>query len=292
MGLSELGPWLQETRAWVDATLDAAMPAEDVRPARLHEAMRYSVFGGGKRLRPALVRLVAEAFGGPLEAAAAPAAAVELIHTYSLVHDDLPAMDDDDLRRGRATCHVVYGDALAILVGDALQSLAFELVASGQRAGESVRTLATAAGSLGMVGGQVLDIESDDGAIDWAAVSELQSLKTAAMLRASAELGGIAAGAGEAELALVRQFGMSLGRAFQVVDDVLDVTASAEVLGKTPGKDAALHRGTSVAALGLEGARKLGAELADEAREACASLGWGTNSRAEQLIRFTLERSH
>lgn len=292
MTACDLRPWLDETRTWVDAALDAALPAEGETPERLHEAMRYAVFGGGKRLRPALVRLVAEAFGAPLEAAAAPAAAVELIHTYSLVHDDLPAMDDDDLRRGRATCHVVYGDALAILVGDALQSLAFQQVATGPDPAASVQTLAVASGSMGMVGGQVLDIESDSDGAEWGAIRRLQGMKTAALIAASAELGGLAAGASADELALVRRFGTSLGRAFQVVDDLLDVTASAEVLGKTPGKDAALHRGTAVAALGFEGAKELAASLADDARAACRSLGWGPDSRAEALIRFTLQRSH
>lgn len=292
MTLSELEPWLEETRAWVDQALDQALPADSVRPERLHRAMRYTVFGGGKRLRPAIVRLVAESLGGTLKEAVPAAAAIELVHTYSLVHDDLPAMDDDKLRRGRATCHIAFGEALAILVGDALQALAFEVVAGSASPGASVHSLSVAAGSLGMVGGQVLDIEFNGAVVDWKLVSELQRLKTAAMLRASAELGALAAGASEEEFSLAGRFGESLGRAFQVVDDLLDVTSSAEVLGKTPGKDLALHRGTAVAALGFEGASQLAQELAGEARQASAALGWGPGSRAEQLIRFTLERTY
>jgi len=289
---SELGPWLEETRLWVEAALERALPPEGATPAGLHTAMRYAVFGGGKRLRPALVRLVAEAFNGELASAEAPAVAIELVHTYSLVHDDLPSMDDDDLRRGRATCHVVFGEAMAILVGDALQTLAFEQLASGRAPGPSVLALARAAGSHGMVGGQVLDIESDDGASDWPAVADLQRRKTAAMLRAAAELGAIAAGIDGERLELAGRFGERLGQAFQVVDDLLDVTASAEVLGKTPGKDAALHRGTSVAVLGPAAAREVAVELAQEARAVARQLGWGADSRAEQLTRFTLERAH
>lgn len=290
--IQTLDTWLVETRAWVDGELERVLPAADVSPARLHEALRYAVFGGGKRLRPALVRAVAESFGcRELERAAPAAAAVELVHTYSLVHDDLPAMDDDDLRRGRATCHVVYGEALAILVGDALQTLAFEVLADGPQG--SVAALARAAGSRGMVGGQVLDIESDGRAADWPAVHELQRLKTAALIRAAAELGALAAGEEDPERVQgAGRFGELLGQAFQVVDDLLDVTASAEVLGKTPGKDAALERGTAVAALGLEGAREAARELAEGARTAARELGWPAGSRADELVTFTLERAY
>lgn len=286
-----LDHWLAETGTWIDGVLDRVMPAKQATPAGLHEAMRYAVFGGGKRLRPAIVRAVAESFGlTDLTKAEPAAAAIELVHTYSLVHDDLPAMDDDDLRRGRATCHVVYGDALAILVGDALQTLAFELLAEAPRG--SVAALARAAGSRGMVGGQVLDIESDGRVVRWNEVLELQRLKTAAMLRASAELGALSAGVVDFErLQAAGRFGELLGQAFQVVDDILDVTASAEVLGKTPGKDAALERGTSVAVLGLDGAREAAEDFAEGAREAARGLGWAAGSRAEALIRFTLERA-
>lgn len=286
-----LHSWLADTQAWVDAVLEGVLPPKSATPGSLHDAMRYAVFGGGKRLRPAIVRLIAESFGcTDLRLAEPGAAAIELVHTYSLVHDDLPAMDDDDLRRGRATCHVVYGEALAILVGDALQTLAFEQLAHAPAG--SVSALARAAGSRGMVGGQVLDIESDGRAETWREVLELQRLKTAAMLRAAAELGALAAGVQDVErFEAVGRFGELLGQTFQVVDDLLDVTASADVLGKTPGKDAALERGTSVAVLGLAGAREAAESFADGARQAARKLGWGPGSRADDLIAFTLERA-
>jgi len=286
----DLQAWLAETATWVEGVLDRVMPPEEAEPASLHGAMRYAIFGGGKRFRPAVVRLVCEALGGSAEAAEAPAAAIELVHTYSLVHDDLPCMDDDDLRRGRPTCHVVFGDAMATLVGDALQTLAFELLAETERPAGMVRALARAAGSQGMVGGQVLDIESSDGEPDPASVERLQDLKTASMVRASAELGALAAGASDELVAAAGRFGQALGQCFQVVDDLLDVTATAEELGKTPGKDAALHRGTAVEVLGLEGAAARADELAEAARHAADELGVIRGGLAHSLVRYTRKR--
>ena len=286
----DLQAWLAETATWIEGVLDRVMPPEEAEPASLHGAMRYAIFGGGKRFRPAVVRLVCEALGGSAEAAEAPAAAIELVHTYSLVHDDLPCMDDDDLRRGRPTCHVVFGDAMATLVGDALQTLAFELLAETERPAGMVRALARAAGSQGMVGGQVLDIESSDGEPDPASVERLQDLKTASMVRASAELGALAAGASDELVAAAGRFGQALGQCFQVVDDLLDVTATAEELGKTPGKDAALHRGTAVEVLGLEGAAARADELAEAARHAADELGVIRGGLAHSLVRFTRKR--
>lgn len=286
--------FLASTHEWVDGVLERLMPALGTEPASLHEAMRYSVFGGGKRFRPAIVRLVCRGFGGDDEMAARPAAAIELVHTYSLVHDDLPCMDDDELRRGRPTCHVVFGDAMATLVGDALQASAFEILAGCKRRDvvpELVGVLARAAGSVGMVGGQVLDIESSDSEPTVESVHALQAMKTAAMIEASAELGALAAGASSADAKVAARWGRCLGLCFQVVDDLLDVTSEAAELGKTPGKDAALGRGTAVRVLGFEGAQEEARRLAQEARNAAAELGWEPNSLAGRLVNFTLSRS-
>lgn len=293
--------WLQEARRWSDAALEASLTrcfADREQglfvPARLEEAMRYAILGGGKRLRPALVRLFAEELGGSAEAATAPAVAIELVHTYSLVHDDLPAMDDDDLRRGRPTCHVVYGEALGILVGDALQTLAFEELARlGPRGAELVLVLARAAGSRGMVGGQVLDLlptsrPGSPGGPD--GIRAVHRAKTAALFGAAAEMGALVAAADAGAVAGARRFGLALGLAFQAVDDVLDVTGDAATLGKTPGKDAALERDTLVAALGLEGARREAAERAQEARAALLELGLAEGSLAFHLVEHLLQR--
>jgi len=289
-----------EARRWAEDVLERFVPAADAQPARLHRAMRYAVFGGGKRLRPALVRWSAEAFGGVCEAAERPAAAIELIHTYSLVHDDLPCMDDDALRRGRATVHVAFDEATAVLVGDALQALAFETLARAERGGELCAVLARAAGAAGMVGGQVLDLALELGGRgprvpastgpDVDAVLDMHARKTAALFSAAAEMGAVVAGASSAERGLAATFGRALGVAFQAVDDLLDVTGDARTLGKTPGKDAALERATLVAALGVEGARARAGELGRAAREALAALRWKEDGPAGRLIDFVLLR--
>ena len=286
--------FLASTSEWVDGVLETLVPSAATEPVRLHEAMRYSIFGGGKRFRPAIVRLVCREFGGSDELAARPAAAIELVHSYSLVHDDLPCMDDDDLRRGRTTCHVVYGDGLATLVGDALQPLAFGILAECEPRAvvpDLVAVLARAAGSLGMVGGQVLDIESSHGEPTPASVHKLQTMKTAAMIEASAEMGALVAGASTAEAATAALWGKSIGLCFQVVDDLLDVTSEAAELGKTPGKDAALGRGTALRVLGFDGAREEALRLAEMARGAARDLGWKETSLAERLLQFTLQRT-
>jgi len=298
-----LGAWLAETRTWVDAELERALASEDAVPEILEEALRYALFAGGKRVRSGLVRATCATLGGDDAAAAAPAAAVELIHTYSLVHDDLPCMDDDDLRRGRPTCHKVYGEALAVLVGDALQGLAFGWLARGarregsgarraaERVAEMVDVLARGAGSGGMVGGQVLDMRSAADTVGADGVRSIHALKTAALMSASAELGGIAAGVDAAARRTLAAFGKSLGLAFQAVDDLLDVTGSAEALGKTPGKDAADDKATLVAALGFEGARREARRLGAEARAALESLGAGPDSLPWALVDRVVERS-
>jgi len=250
--------FLEDSVALAEQALEGALPPATAEPRRLHEAMRYAVFAGGKRVRPALVLASCRACSGDDDAAAPAMAAVELLHTYTLVHDDLPAMDDDDLRRGRPTCHVVYGEATAILVGDALQSLAFERLAC--LGGDAVACLARAVGSRGVVGGQQDDLDGEGTAVDAseacrARLERIHRGKTAALIRASCELGAVAAGADAATRERLARFGESAGLAFQVIDDILDTTATAKALGKTPGKDAACGKLTYVSVYGPDRAR-------------------------------------
>lgn len=291
---AEIDAWLGEARAWADRELDRLLPPPGTEPRRVHEALRYAVFGGGKRLRPAIVRLVGAHFGGTEREAALCAAAVECVHTYSLVHDDLPCMDDDDLRRGRPTVHRVYGEAVAVLAGDALLTHAFALVArTGPLAGELVGVLAEGAGASGMVGGQDLDLEATRGAdhvADAAEVARIHELKTAALIAASAEMGAIAARARANERMAAQRYGLALGRCFQAVDDILDVTGDAQTLGKTPGKDEAAGKATLVAALGLDGAKQRAKELAKEARAAAEGLGAVKGDLAYDLVTHLLQR--
>ena len=289
--MSDAAAYLAESRRWAEEVLDRCVPAVGSHPATLHEALRYALFGGGKRLRPAIVRLVAREFGGGDADAELPAVAIECVHTYSLVHDDLPCMDDDALRRGRPTVHVVYGEALGVLVGDALQTLAFELLAGpgDARAAREVAVLAAAAGPAGMVGGQLLDLAST-GKPRPGEVEDIHLRKTAALFGAAAELGAVAAGAPDDARVAARNWGVALGRVFQAVDDVLDVTGDAATLGKTPGKDARLERTTLVAALGLEGARAEAERLGTELQGAGAELGWGPGSTPAALADLLLAR--
>jgi geranylgeranyl pyrophosphate synthase len=278
---------LTEAAALAEAALDARLPAEAVEPARLHRAMRYAVFAGGKRLRPCLVLLACRACGGRDEAAAPALAAVELLHTYTLVHDDLPAMDDDDLRRGRPTCHKAFDEATAILAGDALQAAAFGSAA--ELGGEAVLVLARDSGSLGVVGGQQDDLDAEGKQHDAALLERIHRRKTAALIRASCELGAIAGAASPTQRAALAAYGEALGLAFQIADDVLDVTATAQALGKTPGKDAAQGKLTYVAVHGLDAARVEGARQAGLAQAALAPFGRLGADLAE-LARFVVER--
>jgi len=288
---AELTAWLAAARRDCEAELEAWLAGREDWPDSLREACAYALMGGGKRLRPALVRLFCEAEGGTTHAAVAPALALELVHTYSLVHDDLPCMDDDDLRRGRPTCHKVYGEALAVLVGDTLLTEAFGLV-SGAAAGaaELCAVLARAAGAAGMVGGQVLDLTLAGSGASAEQVREVHRRKTAALLGAACELGAVAAGAPPERRAGARDYGLALGLAFQAVDDVLDVVGDAGTLGKTPGKDEALDRATTVVVLGLEGARAEARRRTEEARGAARALGYGPDSLPSRLIDRLLER--
>ncbi|MCX7806682.1 MAG: polyprenyl synthetase family protein [Planctomycetota bacterium] len=240
------------------------LPGSDAVPPVLAEAMRYLTLAGGKRLRPAMALAAAEAVGGGWEDVAEVACAIELIHTYSLIHDDLPAMDDDDMRRGMPSCHVRFGEATAILAGDALLTLAFETLAAmprRDRAAEAGGCVARAAGWAGMVGGQQLDMEAEKkGSVTVGDVLAIHSRKTAALIAASVEGAAIACGAPDGQRAALRRFGEQAGLAFQIADDILDETSPAEKLGKTPGKDREQNKATYVKAAGLDGARAAAAE--------------------------------
>ncbi len=259
----DLSAFLREERQCVDRALDRVLPPASAWPARLHEAMRYAVFGGGKRVRPILVRAACRAAGGDREAVLEAACALELIHTYSLIHDDLPALDNDSLRRGRPTVHVAYDEPMAILAGDALLTEAFAVVGrfpagEGFAAGraEACRLLAEAVGSRGMVGGQVEDLEATGAAPDAGRLQRIHAAKTGALIGAAVELGALYAGVGAGQRDPFSTFGKRLGLLFQIADDILDVTGSAESLGKSPGKDSAAGKLTYPAVFGLDAARR------------------------------------
>jgi farnesyl diphosphate synthase len=272
--------WMVGIQARMEAVLARLLPASAVAPARLHEAMRYAVLGGGKRVRPLLAFAAAQVTQAPEERVERAAAAVELIHAYSLVHDDLPCMDDDVLRRGKPTVHVEYDEATALLVGDALQSLAFQLLGEKKLADdpaaqlEMVKLLAVAAGSRGMAGGQHIDLASTGKVLDVAELELMHVHKTGALIRAAVLLG---AGCGQAlvagEAAALDRYAKAVGLAFQVVDDVLDSEASTATLGKTAGKDEKQGKPTYVAAMGVGRARELAQRLRAEAHAALEILG-------------------
>ncbi len=289
---------LERTAADVEALLDALLPREETAAApRLAAAMRHAALGGGKRIRPFFVRETTALFDGNDARALRVGAALECIHCYSLVHDDLPAMDDDDLRRGRPTVHVAFDEATAILAGDALQSLAFEILADeATHPDAAVRTalvgmLARAAGEAGMAGGQMLDMQAEAARERvMEQVIAIQRLKTGALFRFACEAGAVLASADEAARRALRAYADAIGLAFQVADDILDVRASAEELGKTPGKDAAAGKATFVDLLGLDGAENRARALVDEAIAALAPFG----EKADTLraaARFVVERN-
>jgi len=289
----DLGAYMKQRADAVDAALERFLPAETLRPETLHKAMRYSVFAGGKRLRPVLVIAGAESVGGTAERVMPSACAMELIHTYSLVHDDLPAMDNDDFRRGAPTNHKVFGEAMAILAGDALLTLAFRLVADN--AGESaalrdvVVDMADAAGHKGMVAGQVADLEAEGHRVGADVVDYIHAHKTGALIRTSLRIGAMLCGADAAQVRALSVAGADLGLAFQIVDDILDVVASSEELGKTAGKDQIQQKATYPAIHGIEASRARAAFLIRDAEEALRVLG----PRADPiraLGRFILER--
>jgi geranylgeranyl diphosphate synthase type II len=273
---------LEELRQAAEAALEAALPPATDWPETIHRAVRYSLFAGGKRIRPVLVLAAGEAVGGAREELLPLACAVELVHTYSLVHDDLPAMDDDDLRRGKATSHKVFGEAIAILAGDALLTRAFHLLATvpqsvddalARRRLAATEVLGEACGTTGLIGGQVMDLESEGRAVDAAALERLHRAKTGALLAACVRGGAILGGARPDELEALTHYARAIGLAFQVVDDVLDATEDAASLGKTAGKDAAAHKATYVSVHGLERARAMADGLLADALAALAPLG-------------------
>ncbi len=292
----DLKTYLATRAAGVDAALDLFLPKAKARPATIHTAMRYSVFAGGKRLRPVLCLAAAEACGGEISSALAPACAVELMHTYSLVHDDLPAMDDDDLRRGRPTCHKVYGEGMAVLCGDALLTESFIVLAQTAATKrystrEYVTELAVTGGSLKLIGGQVMDLEGEGKKLTKRDLVRIHEAKTAALLTSALRLGGMTANATPAKLEALTNFGYALGLAFQVIDDILDVTQSTEVLGKTAGKDEAVEKSTYPAILGLEASRKEAARLTKAAMDALKPFGKKA-ARLQEIATHLLKREY
>jgi farnesyl diphosphate synthase len=286
---------LAETARVVEAQLDALLPMPETAEAKLVEAMRYAVLNGGKRMRAFLVMETAKLFSVNKTCAARVAAAVEMLHAYSLVHDDLPAMDDDDLRRGQPSCHKKFDEATAILAGDALQTRAFEVLAEpdthddAEARCELVLALAAASGMRGMVGGQMIDMEGEGKTLSGPEITRLQALKTGRLIQFAAEAGAILGRASSAQRHFIAAYGRELGGAFQIYDDVLDETASAEELGKTAGKDLAAGKATMVSILGLERARAQAERMADQAAGHLESFG----PRAEllqALARFTVTR--
>ena len=270
--------YLQSRSKSVETALDRLLPNATVKPATIHRAMRYSIFAGGKRLRPILCLAAAEACGGKIAPALPAACAVECLHTYSLIHDDLPCMDDDDFRRGRPTSHKVFGEGIAVLAGDALLTSAFEILSTARETPrftmrDLLRELSVAAGSRQLIAGQVADLEAEGKKSTRAELRFIHTAKTAAMIIASLRLGGMSANTTPARLAALTAFGRNLGLAFQVIDDILDITQTSEKLGKSAGKDLAAQKATYPAVIGLEAARREARTLTKAARDALASFG-------------------
>jgi farnesyl diphosphate synthase len=291
-----LNPNLEALILRAEQALDHRLPPADQSPADLHRAMRYAVLGGGKRLRPLLVYAAAQALGEDGPQLDAAACAVELIHAYSLVHDDLPAMDDDALRRGRPTCHIVFGEAMAILAGDALQALAFEILAedttrqtSPETGMAMLRTLGRACGAEGMAGGQALDLAAVGQPLSLAQLEHMHACKTGALIRASVQLGALAAGGDADVLLALDEYASAVGLALQVRDDILDVEGESTVIGKTAGKDAAAGKPTFPSIIGLDASRARLAELTDIALRAIAPLG-ERGALLQELARYAAHR--
>ena len=291
-----LKAYLAARQKSVDRALDRFLPKQDVPPATIHQAMRYSLFAGGKRLRPILCLAAAEACGGKISDALPLASAMECIHTYSLVHDDLPSMDNDDFRRGRATCHKVFGEGIAILAGDGLLTIAFEIAARAKPTRrysmtQIIREIASAAGSRKLIAGQVADLEAEGQPANRSLVRYIHENKTAAMLTTSVRLGAMSADAEAKKLSAVTKFGRSLGLAFQVIDDILDVTQTSEKLGKSAGKDVAAHKATYPAVIGLEASRAEARRLTNAAHRALSSFGHEAE-RLREIADYLLEREY
>jgi len=290
----DLDAYLADRQKQVDRFLQDRLPRAVTRPAILHQAMRYSVLAGGKRFRPILAMAAAEACGRPGKEALAAGAAIELLHTYTLIHDDLPCMDDDALRRGKPTCHVKFGEANALLAGDALQTLAFEWLATLPPAASPARLtaeLARAAGSQGVIGGQVEDLQAEGAPRSAARLRYIHLHKTAALLEAAARMGAIACGAQEPDIRRLARYGRRLGLAFQVADDILNATSSPEALGKPAGSDRARGKLTYVAVHGLAASRLMARSLVREAQAALTGLP-GPSAPLSALAGFVISRKN
>lgn len=269
----DITSYLSKKKSIVDAALDALVPPAKLYPASVHEAMRYSLFAGGKRVRPILALAAAEALGAKTPGLLPLAGSLELIHTYSLIHDDLPAMDDDDLRRGRPTCHKVYGEAIAILAGDGLLNMAFEVLSDprlvkalpANRLIAIIREIAAASGVRGMVGGQVVDMESEGKDVDFPTLEYIHTHKTGALIRASVRTGALYARAGKRQFAALTRYGEQVGLAFQIADDILDITGTQEEIGKDVGSDLKKDKKTFPGFYGLEESRRRAHEVAEHA---------------------------
>ncbi len=290
----DLKAYLKARTDTVNRALNGYLPRAATRPATLHKAMRYSLFAGGKRIRPALVLAAAEACGGTIDRALPAACAVECIHTYSLIHDDLPAMDNDDFRRGMPTNHKVFGEGVAILAGDALLTGAFEILATTPApprypVAAQIRELAFAAGSLQLIAGQVADLEGEGRRLTERELRYIHERKTSALLRASVRLGGMSANCTPRQLEALSAFGYNVGLAFQVIDDILDVTQTTEQLGKTAGKDVRSQKATYPAIVGLEKSRRIAEQLTRAAFESLAPFR-GRAQALEAIARYLLER--
>ncbi len=291
-----LDGYLKERSRLVDRALDTFLPRASAKPGTLHKAMRYSIFAGGKRLRPILALAAAEACAGDIQDALPAACAVECIHTYSLIHDDLPCMDDDDLRRGRPTSHKVFGEGVAVLTGDALLTVAFEILAQARPTrlhptSSLIKELAAASGSRWLIAGQVLDLEGEGQTLTRAQLQFIHESKTAALLTTSLRLGAMSANAGPARLKNLTHFGQALGLAFQIIDDILDVTQTTEKLGKTAGKDEQSTKATYPALFGLERSRAEAHRLTMAALEALKPFG-ARALRLRQIAGYLLDREY
>jgi geranylgeranyl diphosphate synthase type II len=290
----DLREYLAQQQKRVDAELDRLVPPESAAPETIHRAMRYSLFAGGKRIRPILCIEAARATADGCDGVISAACALELIHTYSLIHDDLPAMDNDDYRRGKLTNHKVFGEAIAVLAGDALLTLAFqvlaELDAPGDRKTRLIAELSVASGTVGgMIGGQVADLEGEGKPPDAQLLETIHRAKTGALLRASLRMGAIYAGASDAEYSALSCYGEHVGLAFQIVDDILDVEEPSEALGKTAGKDAAQHKITFPAVYGLDASRRMAQEECRRAHEVLQPFG-GRAGRLHELADLIVQR--
>jgi len=291
-----LAEYLTDRSRLVDRALDRFLPRATTKPATIHKAMRYSLFAGGKRMRPVLTLAAAEACGGKLDAALPAACAVECIHTYSLIHDDLPCMDDDDLRRGRPTNHKVFGDGIAVLAGDALLTVAFEILANALPTSRypiaaQIRELANASGSQWLIGGQVADLEGEGRKLTGSELRYIHRCKTAALLTASIRLGAMSANATAGRLKAMTDFGQALGLVFQVIDDILDVTQTTEKLGKTAGKDVKAIKATFPAIYGLEKSRAEARKLTVAAHQALKPFGQN-GTRLREIADYLLAREY